>query len=188
MYAGLRSLGLGRVFSPTLYRGTAFVLRPACVHAEASFAVRMSQLPVGAGAPKPFATRGLTTSTPRRARFPREVTFMLMKGLYGRAKKSMKIAFPLLMKKLYRNYMLRTRRRRGHFRSMWITRINAASREHGVKYGEFRDGLKRATVVIDRKMLCALAQTEPASFKVLVDEAKRYGKVERTHKRDISDL
>ena len=54
---------------------------------------------------------------------------------------------------------------------MWIQRINAAVREHGLTYGRFIDGLGKAGVEIDRKVLAELAVSEPASFKTLVDKA-----------------
>ena len=54
---------------------------------------------------------------------------------------------------------------------MWIQRINAAAREHGLTYGRFISGLGKAGVEVDRKVLAELAVSEPASFKALVEKA-----------------
>lgn len=61
--------------------------------------------------------------------------------------------------------------RKGDFRRLWITRINAAAREHGVTYSQLIAGLKAAEIDIDRKMLADLAVADPAAFKALVDTA-----------------
>ncbi|HJR92562.1 MAG TPA: 50S ribosomal protein L20 [Acidimicrobiia bacterium] len=61
--------------------------------------------------------------------------------------------------------------RKGDFRRLWITRINAAAREHGVSYSQLIAGLKAAEIEIDRKMLADLAVSDPAAFKALVDSA-----------------
>jgi large subunit ribosomal protein L20 len=58
------------------------------------------------------------------------------------------------------------------FRALWIQRINAAVREHGLTYGRFIDGLGKAGVEVDRKVLAELAVSEPAAFKALVEKAK----------------
>jgi large subunit ribosomal protein L20 len=58
------------------------------------------------------------------------------------------------------------------FRALWIQRINAAVREHGLTYGRFIDGLGKAGVVVDRKVLADLAVREPAAFKAIVDTAR----------------
>jgi large subunit ribosomal protein L20 len=55
---------------------------------------------------------------------------------------------------------------------LWIQRINAASREHGLTYGRFIDGLGKAGIEVDRKVLADLAVREPAAFKVLVEQAR----------------
>ena len=62
--------------------------------------------------------------------------------------------------------------RKRSFRALWIQRINAASREHGLTYGRFIDGLGKAGVEIDRKVLADLAVREPVAFKALVDKAQ----------------
>ena len=58
------------------------------------------------------------------------------------------------------------------FRSLWIQRINAAARENGMTYGRFIDGLGKAGVEVDRKVLADLAVREPAAFKALVEQAQ----------------
>jgi len=57
-------------------------------------------------------------------------------------------------------------------RSLWITRINAAARNHGMNYSNFMHGLKVAGIQIDRKMLAELAVTDPEGFSALVEKAK----------------
>jgi large subunit ribosomal protein L20 len=70
-------------------------------------------------------------------------------------------------------YSFRDRRaRKGDFRQLWITRINAASRANGMTYNRFIQGLKAAGVEVDRKVLADLAVTDPAAFTVLVDTAR----------------
>jgi large subunit ribosomal protein L20 len=70
-------------------------------------------------------------------------------------------------------YAYRDRRdRKRDMRRLWIERINAASRQHGVPYGRFIAGLKAAGVEVDRKMLADMAIREPAAFAAMVDTAK----------------
>jgi large subunit ribosomal protein L20 len=64
------------------------------------------------------------------------------------------------------------RDRKGEFRRLWIARINAASRQHGMSYSQFIAGLKAAEVEIDRKMLADLAISDPRAFAQLVEVAK----------------
>jgi large subunit ribosomal protein L20 len=71
------------------------------------------------------------------------------------------------------NYAYRDRRdRKGQFRRLWITRINAACRPHGISYSRFMNGLKAAGVEVDRKILADLAVHDPTAFKGLVDTAQ----------------
>ena len=71
------------------------------------------------------------------------------------------------------NYAYRDRRaRKGDFRQLWITRINAAARQNGMTYNRFIQGLKTAGVEVDRKILAELAVSEPAAFAALVDVAR----------------
>jgi large subunit ribosomal protein L20 len=64
------------------------------------------------------------------------------------------------------------RLRKRDFRRLWVTRINAAAREHGLSYSQFIKGLSLAGVTLDRKMLAELAVSEPAAFAALVTQAK----------------
>lgn len=71
-------------------------------------------------------------------------------------------------------YSYRDRRaRKGDFRKLWITRINAATRQHGMSYNRFVQGLKAAEVEVDRKVLAELAVNDPQAFGALVDLAKK---------------
>ena len=70
-------------------------------------------------------------------------------------------------------YAYRDRKvRKRTFRGLWIQRINAGVREHGLTYSQFMNGLKKAGIELDRKVLSDLAISEPASFKGLVDKAQ----------------
>jgi large subunit ribosomal protein L20 len=71
------------------------------------------------------------------------------------------------------NYAYRDRRaKKGDFRQLWITRINAAARQNGMTYNRFIQGLKIAGVEVDRKILAELAVSEPAAFAALVEVAR----------------
>lgn len=92
------------------------------------------------------------------------------KGYYGRRKNTFRAANQAVEKSGQYAYRDRKTRKR-NFRALWIQRINAAAREHGLTYGRFINGLSKAGIEIDRKMLADLAVKEPAAFKVLVDQA-----------------
>jgi large subunit ribosomal protein L20 len=92
------------------------------------------------------------------------------KGFYGRRKNTIRTAKAAVDKSAQYAFRDRKNRKRS-FRALWIQRINAAVREHGLTYGRFIDGLGKAGVEIDRKVLAELAISEPASFKTLVDKA-----------------
>jgi large subunit ribosomal protein L20 len=95
----------------------------------------------------------------------------LGKGFRGRSSTNFRIAIEKVEKAL--QYAYRDRRaRKGEFRALWIQRINAGVREHGLTYARFINGLKRAGIELDRKQLSELAATEPAVFKTLVDKAQ----------------
>ena len=71
------------------------------------------------------------------------------------------------------NYAYRDRRdRKAQFRRLWITRINAAVRPHGMSYSRFINGLKAAGIELDRKILADMAVHDPAAFAALVEQAK----------------
>lgn len=92
-------------------------------------------------------------------------------GYYGHRSRSFKSANEAVMHA--GNYAFRDRRaRKGDFRKLWIQRINAGTRQHGLSYSRFINGLKNAGVEVDRKVLADLAVTEPAAFAALVEVAK----------------
>jgi large subunit ribosomal protein L20 len=92
------------------------------------------------------------------------------KGYYGNKSRSYRAANEQLLHSL--QYAYRDRRaRKGDFRKLWIQRINAASREHGLSYSRFISGLHRAGVEVDRKILADLAVTDSEAFGALVELA-----------------
>jgi len=93
------------------------------------------------------------------------------KGYYGRRKNTFRAANQAVERSGQYAYRDRKQRKR-NFRSLWIQRINAAAREHGLSYGRFINGLGKAGVEIDRKVLADLAVREPEAFKALVDQAQ----------------
>jgi len=94
------------------------------------------------------------------------------KGYRGRRKNTIRVAKQAVEKALQYQYRDRKRKKRT-FRSLWIQRINAAAREHGLTYGRFIDGLNKAGIEIDRKVLADLAVKDAAGFKALVDAAAK---------------
>jgi large subunit ribosomal protein L20 len=93
------------------------------------------------------------------------------KGYYGRRKNTIRVAKQAVEKAAQYAYRDRKRRKRT-FRSLWIQRINAASREHGMTYGRFIEGLTKAGIEIDRKVLADLAVRDAEAFKALVARAQ----------------
>lgn len=94
------------------------------------------------------------------------------KGFVGRSSTNYRIALERLEKSLQYAYRDRKVKKRD-FRSLWIQRINAAVRDHGLTYGRFIDGLLKAEIAVDRKVLSDLAITEPAAFAQLVVQSKK---------------
>jgi large subunit ribosomal protein L20 len=92
-------------------------------------------------------------------------------GYYGRRKSSITVAKAAVDKAGQYAYRDRRQRKR-NFRALWIQRINAAVRDHGLTYGRFIDGLSKAEIAVDRKVLSDLAITQPEAFGVLVARAK----------------
>ncbi|MBN9534564.1 MAG: 50S ribosomal protein L20 [Alphaproteobacteria bacterium] len=92
------------------------------------------------------------------------------KGFRGRRKNTITNANAAVDRSLQYAYIGRKLRKR-NFRALWIQRINAACREHGLTYSRFISGLAKAGVEVDRKVLADLAVHEPAAFKALVDQA-----------------
>ncbi len=98
-------------------------------------------------------------------------TLNAAKGFYGRRKNTIRAAKAAVDKAMQYAYRDRKNKKRT-FRALWIQRINAAVREFGLTYSRFIDGLSRAGVEVDRKVLSELAIHEPAAFKAIVDQAK----------------
>src|SRR5450432_2409058 len=94
------------------------------------------------------------------------------KGFFGRRKNTIRIAKQAVEKSMQYAYRDRKNRKR-EFRALWIQRINAAVREHGLTYSRFIAGLAGAGIEIDRKVLSDLAIHEPSAFKALVDQASK---------------
>ena len=93
------------------------------------------------------------------------------KGYYGRRKNTFRTANQAVDKA--GQYAYRDRRtRKRNFRALWIQRINAGVREHGLTYSRFIDGLAKAGIEVDRKVLSDLAIHEPEAFKALVTQAQ----------------
>jgi len=93
------------------------------------------------------------------------------KGYYGRRKNTIRIAKQAVEKA--NQYAFRDRKRRKRsFRALWIQRLNAAVRPFGLNYSKFIDGLSKAGLTLDRKVLSDLAIAEPAAFQAIVEKAK----------------
>ncbi len=93
------------------------------------------------------------------------------KGYRGRGSNVYRVAVERVEKAM--QYAYRDRRvRKRDFRGLWIQRINAATRENGMTYSTFMDGLKKAGIELDRKVLADLAVAEPEAFKSLVEQAQ----------------
>ena len=93
------------------------------------------------------------------------------KGFRGARSRRYRIANESVLHALRYEYRDR-RRRKGDFRKLWITRINAACRQEGLSYSRFINGLKRAEIEVDRKILADLAVRDPGAFKALVAVAR----------------
>ena len=98
-------------------------------------------------------------------------TLRAAKGFFGRRKNTIRAAKAAVDKSMQYAYRDRKNRKR-EFRALWIQRINAAVREHGLTYSRFISGLITAGVEVDRKVLSDLAITEPAAFAAIVETAK----------------
>ena len=97
--------------------------------------------------------------------------FKAAKGFYGRRKNTIRIAKQAVEKAKQYAYRDRKNRKRT-FRALWIQRINAATREQGLTYGRFIDGLGKAGVAVDRKVLADLAVHDRAAFGKIAEQAK----------------
>ena len=102
----------------------------------------------------------------------RKRTLKLAKGYYGAKHLLFKTAKQQVMKSYMYAYRDRRQKKRG-FRRLWITRINAAARMNGISYSVLMNGLKKAGVEVNRKMLADLAVHDAAAFTALVEQAKK---------------
>ena len=109
-------------------------------------------------------------AVPSRAR--RKKVLEQAKGFRGRRKNNITTANAAVDRSLQHNYIGRKLKKR-NFRALWIQRINAGCREHGLTYSRFISGLAKAGIEIDRKVLSDLAIHEPVAFKALVDQAAK---------------
>ncbi|MDD2392551.1 MAG: 50S ribosomal protein L20 [Eubacteriales bacterium] len=96
----------------------------------------------------------------------------LAKGYFGHKKKIFRVANQAVMKSLNYAYVGRKLKKRD-FRSLWIARINAASRINGLSYSKFMNGLKKAGIALDRKILADLAVQDAGAFANLCETAKK---------------
>lgn len=94
------------------------------------------------------------------------------KGYYGRRKNTIRTAKQAVDKAQQYAYRDRKARKRT-FRSLWIQRINAGAREHGLTYARLVDGMTRAGIEVDRKVLSDLAINQPQAFAAVVEQAKK---------------
>ena len=95
-----------------------------------------------------------------------------VKGQWGRRKNTIRAARQAMEKAMQYAYRDRRNKKRD-FKSLWISRINAASRQHDLAYSKFINGLNNAGIKVDRKILADLAVNDPKGFKKLVDLAKK---------------
>jgi len=109
--------------------------------------------------------RGVTTHARHRK------VIKAAKGSRGRSKNTFRAAIQRVEKNLQYAYRDRRTRKRD-FRRLWIQRINAASRQHGMTYAVFINGIKKAGIDLDRKVLSELAISEPQAFQSLVKQAQ----------------
>lgn len=101
----------------------------------------------------------------------RKKTLKLAKGYFGAKSRLFKTAKQAVMKSGQYAYVGRKQRKR-EFRSLWITRISAGCKQNGMNYSQFMNGLKKAGVTLNRKMLSELAIADPAAFAAIVAQAK----------------
>jgi large subunit ribosomal protein L20 len=109
-----------------------------------------------------------------RARRRKNKILKLAKGYYGGRSRMLRSAKEAVDKGL--KYAYRDRRaRKREFRRLWVVRINAAAREHGLSYSRLINGLKRADILLDRKILADLAVVDPQAFARVAEAARQAG-------------
>ena len=111
-----------------------------------------------------------TNAVPSRKR--RKRTLEMAKGFYGNSSRNIRNVYDAVDKALSHAYVGRKQKKR-QYRALWIVRINAACRALDVNYSRFMDGLKKANIELNRKVLADLAVNEPAEFKALVERVTK---------------
>ena len=106
-----------------------------------------------------------------RTRKRRNKTLKLAKGYYGSKSRLFKTAKEAVMQSGQDAYICRKQKKRD-FRQLWITRISAACKMNGMNYSTFINGLKKAGIDLNRKMLSEIAISDPAAFTTLTEKAK----------------
>ncbi|MFQ5756061.1 MAG: 50S ribosomal protein L20 [Acidiferrobacterales bacterium] len=114
----------------------------------------------------PRVTRGVT------ARARHKKVLARAKGYYGARRKVFRVANQAVMRAEQYAYRDRRQRKRD-FRALWIVRINAAARQNGLSYSRLMNGLKRAAIDVDRKVLADIAVHDREAFAVLADKARQ---------------
>lgn len=110
--------------------------------------------------------KGATMSRKRRNK-----TLKMAKGYYGSKSKLFRTAKQAVMKSGQYAYVGRKQKKR-NFRRIWITRISAACKQNGMNYSTFMNGLRKAGIDLNRKMLSEIAIADPAAFTALTEQAK----------------
>ena len=105
------------------------------------------------------------------SRARRKKVFKQAKGFFGRRKNVWTVAKNAVEKAMQYAYRGRKEKKR-NFRALWIARINAGAREHGMSYSQFMGALKKNNVQLNRKVLADLAMNHPEAFKAVVDQVK----------------
>jgi len=108
-------------------------------------------------------------SVAKRAR--RKKVIKQAKGYFGRRKNVWTVAKNAVDKAMSYSYRDRRAKKRT-FRSLWITRINAGARQHGMSYSQFMGGMKKAGIELNRKVLADLAMNHPVAFEAIVNKVK----------------
>ena len=111
-----------------------------------------------------------TYAVPSRKR--RKMVLQRAKGFYGNASRNIRTAYDAVDKALSHSYVGRKQKKQ-QYRALWIVRINAACRALDVNYSRFMDGLKKANIELNRKVLADMAVREPAQFKALVEQVTK---------------
>ena len=107
-----------------------------------------------------------------QARAKHRKIIKLAKGYRGRSKNVFRIAVEKVEKGLQYAYRDRRTKKR-NFRGLWIQRINAGVRQHGMSYSQFINGIKKTEIDIDRKILADIAENNPNTFKFIVDKIRQ---------------